>query len=559
MDREEESVFFKEEFSTNEEEFSEDDSDIISGGCDTCETESRSESEDEIRPFPAKRLRRILSTSSIEQLHSPDDDADTWTSDKSDPPQFEFRGNPGFIIPDDVKSPGDFFRLFLTESLLNKIVQETNRYAAQQIAKFHALRSSRLRKWKDTSAKELQVFFGLLMHTVTISLPSIEYYWKTSESYNLDFWKKRMSKNRFQLILRFLHFNNNEEQVDGRLLKINLISQHFNETMDRIYKPRRKLCIDEAIVFWRGRLIFRQYVKNKRRKYGIKLYELCEPDGIILRVKIYAGKFDDLSGRNHTSNVVLALMDDFLNRDHELYMDNYYNSVGLAKDLTSKSTYVCGTLRFDRKGNPTNLVKKKLKRGDSEWLRSGSIVVNKWKDKRDVLTISNMHKCEMFQVKNKNGKISIKPDIIRDYTLGMAGIDHSDQRMSYYSFLRKTVRGYKKIALHYFEIFLQNAFMFYDQRNQENKKMKMLQFRESVIMHLLDGNGSIAGESINHRNTTDFHYLEIFLPQKKRASLQSHVECVQRKKKRKETRYFCPVCPNNPALCVVPCFKTYHT
>ena len=376
MDREEESVFFEEECSTNEEEFSEDDSDIISGGSNPCETESTSESEDEIRPFPARRLRRIQSSSSIEQLRSPDDDADTWTSENRDPPQFEFIGNPGFTIPDDVKSPGHFFRLFLTESLLNKIVQETNRYAAQQIVKSHVLRSSRLRKWKDISAKELEVFFGLLMHTGTISLPSIEYYWKTSEGYNLDFWKKRMSRNRFQLILRFLHFNN-EEQVDGRLSKINLLSQHFNETMDRIYKPRRKLCIDKAMVLWRGRLVFRQYVKNKRHKYGIKLYELCEPDGIILRVKIYAGKFDALSGRNHTSNVVLALMNDFLNRGHELYMDNYYNSVGLAKDLTSKSTYVCGTLRFDRKVNPTNLVKKKLKQGDSEWLRSGSVVVNK--------------------------------------------------------------------------------------------------------------------------------------------------------------------------------------
>ena len=90
MDREEESVFFEEECSTNEEEFSEDDSDIISGGSNPCETESTSESEDEIRPFPARRLRRIQSSSSIEQLRSPDDDADTWTSENRDPPQFEF-------------------------------------------------------------------------------------------------------------------------------------------------------------------------------------------------------------------------------------------------------------------------------------------------------------------------------------------------------------------------------------------------------------------------------------------------------------------------------------
>ena len=40
----------------------------------------------------------------------------------------------------------------------------------------------------------------------------------------------------------------------------------------------------------KGRLVIRQYVKNKRHKYGIKFYELCESDGIVLKVKIYSGE-----------------------------------------------------------------------------------------------------------------------------------------------------------------------------------------------------------------------------------------------------------------------------
>lgn len=119
MDREEESIFF-EEVSADEEMFSEDNSAIFSEGNDDCETESTSENEDEIRPFPAKRPRRILSTSSSDsfageasQRAAYQNDADIWTTDKRDPPQFEFRGNPGLKIPNDVKSPGDFFdRIF---------------------------------------------------------------------------------------------------------------------------------------------------------------------------------------------------------------------------------------------------------------------------------------------------------------------------------------------------------------------------------------------------------------------------------------------------------------
>jgi hypothetical protein len=34
-------------------------------------------------------------------------------------------------------------------------------------------------------------------------------------------------------------------------------------------------------VLWRGRLIFRQYIKNKKHKYGVKMYMLAEPWGLI--------------------------------------------------------------------------------------------------------------------------------------------------------------------------------------------------------------------------------------------------------------------------------------
>lgn len=29
--------------------------------------------------------------------------------------------------------------------------------------------------------------------------------------------------------------------------------------------------------------------------------------------------------------------------------------------------------------------------------------------------------------------------------------------------------------------------------------------------------------------------------------------------KRKQTTYYCAMCPGNPAMCVVPCFENYHS
>lgn len=62
---------------------------------------------------------------------------------------------------------------------------------------------------------------------------------------------------------------------------------------------------------------------------------------------------------SHTENVVMNLMEGKLFKGHSLYMDNYYNSVNMARTLISKNTYCTGTLRSNRKKNPKDIVKKK--------------------------------------------------------------------------------------------------------------------------------------------------------------------------------------------------------
>ena len=49
----------------------------------------------------------------------------------------------------------------------------------------------------------------------------------------------------------------------------------------------------------------------------------------------------------------------------------------------------------------------------------------------------------MMGVAHLHGKVMFKPNILSDYNKGMAGIDRSNQMLSYYSALRKTIRWYK--------------------------------------------------------------------------------------------------------------------
>ncbi len=64
-------------------------------------------------------------------------------------------------------------------------------------------------------------------------------------------------------------------------------------------------------------------------------------------------------------------------------------------------THTTGTLRSNRKRNPTSIVKHKLKKGEHVWKRNQSgMYVSKWKDKCDVITLTTGHPIEMQDVAN---------------------------------------------------------------------------------------------------------------------------------------------------------------
>lgn len=80
-------------------------------------------------------------------------------------------------------------------------------------------------------------------------------------------------------------------------------------------------------------------------------------------------------------------------------MDNFYNSLTLAKYLLSQQTHVTGTLRANHKNNPKEVVQAKLKKGEMIWRRNGEVYVTKWKDKRDVLSITTAHHPKLVKLR----------------------------------------------------------------------------------------------------------------------------------------------------------------
>lgn len=529
------------EIEQNIDEISSDESTGINSENESCESSMSSDLEE------SNMTESDGESTEIDESTNEDEDAnDDWLDVEKIPEIFDFNGCEGVKQnwPSNI-APFEAFSLIFDNVLVEKIVKWTN-HKAKILRSSRTSRQSTMRMWKDTDAQEMKKFLGVCIVMGNVKMPSLRHYWATNFIYNHPFFGRFISRNRFEAILRCLSFYDNTDDTSNRLHKIKNVVEHIVTNIQEIYSPGRNLSLDEALLLWRGRLFFRQYIPNKAAKYGIKLYELSTPNGFILNILIYEGKGTVYNqSSSHAHGVVQKLMDPYLKKGHVVYIDNFYTSVNLAESLLQQKTHIVGTLRKNRKFNPKEVINKKLAKGESVWKRKGNVVVGKWKDKREVCMISTYHEFKMVNWKNSRGIESMKPNIIIDYNQFMAGVDRADQMMSYYSTPRKTVRWYIKLFFHLFDMCIWNSMIIF--KKVTGKKISYLNFRDELTKSLLESN-----QNTSNDNMFASHYLK---------KISKRVRCrnCSKNRKRKLTSYICNGCSSsNKTIGLCPtCFHQY--
>jgi len=155
------------------------------------------------------------------------------------------------------------------------------------------------------------------------------------------------------------------------------------------------------------------------------------------------------------TTVVMKLMERYLDVGRTLCTDNYYTSIPLATKLLERKTHLVGTLRRNRKGLPKSVITAKIKRGESVAAQNETgIVVQKWMDRREVLTLSTKHGDSLIEVSTKSRRLVKKPEMVLFYDQTKQGVDISDQLSAYHTCLRKTVKWYHKVVM---ELMLGNS------------------------------------------------------------------------------------------------------
>ncbi len=343
------------------------------------------------------------------------------------------------------------------------MVEETNRYAATVCGT-----TPKARKWIDTDVVELKAFVGMLLAMGVVTQPRIELFW------SLEYPETRtpgiseiMTLGRFEQLFRCFHFCDNAVQIQRGQPghdKLNKIRPLMDILLPRFVSEcdiHKECSIDEAMIPFKGRLGFKQYMKDKPTKWGIKVFVLGDAhNGYVKTLQVYTGKGLEANSSDIglCTKVCLDLMDGVDGEGLELYTDNYYTSPTLYQHLYEKySVNACGTCRPSRVGFPTDelyVKATKYNRGTVDYLSKGPLLACSWVDKRSIYLITTIHVGEQesgdpVTVKRKEPDGSTVdrncPPCLPDYQAYMRGVDRGDQSRCYYSVGRRSQKWWRRV------------------------------------------------------------------------------------------------------------------
>ena len=132
--------------------------------------------------------------------------------------------------------------------------------------------------------------------------------------------------------------------------------------------------------------------------------------------------------------VVSSMVDHLHNKNHGVYLDNYFTSIPLLEHLKNVGVRACGTVKANRKVLPTHLKQDKIMQsGYFDNRVANDIIFHKWMDNKPVTVVSNIHGTDTAKVSRRLRDGSKKefdcPLVVKEYNMYMGGIDLTDLSM----------------------------------------------------------------------------------------------------------------------------------
>ncbi|XP_025206919.1 piggyBac transposable element-derived protein 3-like [Melanaphis sacchari] len=256
-----------------------------------------------------------------------------------------------------------------------------------------------------TNIKEIKDLVGISLIMGIVKMPAYTDNWAPSTKYGQV--SNVMSLRRYQQLMRCLHFcdNNCPDDFD-RFFKVRKLLDIIRNNCLSVPQGKR-FSVDEMMIPYKGKKAGsrKQYIKNKPKKWGYKMFVRAGIDGMVYDFLIYSGNCTfrgitfsprEMSYFGLGPRVVIALSISIPDKPMSvIYFDNFFTTPELISYLRSEFGILSlGTIRKQHlRGCPLIEDKKLMKqpRGTYEYLcdKSKKVIILKWLDNKVVSLASS--------------------------------------------------------------------------------------------------------------------------------------------------------------------------
>ncbi|XP_073696117.1 uncharacterized protein [Garra rufa] len=190
---------------------------------------------------------------------------------------------------------------------------------------------------------ELMAFISILfVRAIMCPVGAIVDCW--SESFLVPVIKETMPRDRFISIMQHLRFDDKDTRAErvktDKFAAISDIWTRFNKNCAESFTPGEHMTIDVQLFPTKVRCPFTQYIATKPDKSGIKFWMATDLETkYVCKASPYLGKDPSRQkGERLAENVVMNLMEPFLDKGRNVTTDNFFTSLSLAHRLLHDNT-----------------------------------------------------------------------------------------------------------------------------------------------------------------------------------------------------------------------------
>ena len=395
-----------------------------------------------------------------------------------------------------------FFNLLFPESLFERLMIETNRYAAQN----HTDKANA--NWQPLDLTETKAYIGIRIYMSILNLPHQDMYWSTDWLFGNLACSQIMPKNRFQNIAR--NFTANDMTANPPVTapdhdKLHAIRPVLDTVLRAIkdhYHPHQNMCIDETIITYKGKLGWRQRSADGTT-VGIKVWMRADSvNGYVNDFQFYTGKSQ--SGKMEgglATRVVLDLTKDLHNTNAIVNMKGFFSSPYLLERLYDLGIRGRGTVKADRKDFPEAQLGSKSfsQHGQSAVVQKSNTCAYAWKDKRVVHILSTADDptvTDNVTRKQRDGWVKPVPcpQAISNCNKYLHGVSHANQLRLEYPTSRTSNKWWHYLFWFIFDSCMANAFIIMKETcisqseggsSTAIRKMCTLEFKKNLAKQLV--------------------------------------------------------------------------